>query len=44
MKRVAESSPLARASHSQSIITLRFDGNEFAIFNRDLAYYEVFGI
>lgn len=44
MKRVAENSPLSKPNCSQSILSVRFDGNEFIIFNRDLAYYEIYGI
>lgn len=39
MKRVAEDSPFFRPISSQALIEVSFDGREFFIFNRDIAYY-----
>lgn len=44
MKRVAEDSPLFKPTNSQALVEVRFDGREFFVFNRDIAYFEIYGI
>jgi hypothetical protein len=44
MKRVAEDSPFFKTNSSQALIEVRFDGREFYVFNRDNAYFEIYGV
>jgi hypothetical protein len=44
MKRVAEDSPFAKPSNSQALIEVSYDGRDFFVFNRDLAYFELYGV
>ena len=39
MRKVAEDSPFLKAVNSQAVVEVRFDGREFFIFNRDIAYF-----
>ena len=41
---VPPSSPLSRPTSSQTLIEVGHDGRQFFLFNKDLLYYEVYGM